>query len=103
MIYIKRICKQDLIKEIAIPSYNAADAFDYDSSDISLSPRDITLNYSVQDSLNCKGTKVKLNIHVPGNGRGDEAGRGAQSRTAQAEGISPCARRLRPQSEKRVS
>ena len=73
MIYIKRICKQDLTKEIAIPSYNAADAFGYDSSDLSLAPRNITLNYSVQDSLNCEGTKVKLNIHVPRNDRGDEA------------------------------
>ena len=73
MIYIKRICKQDLAKEIAIPAYNAADAFDYDARDITLAPRDITMCYSKDDSLNCKGEVINLNIHVPGNDRGDEA------------------------------
>ena len=73
MIYIKRICKQDLTKEIAIPSYNAAYAFGYEASDITLSPRDIVMRYSVEDSLHCMGQKIKLNIHVPSNGRGDEA------------------------------
>ena len=73
MIYIKRICKQDLTKEIAIPAYNAADAFGYDARDITLAPRDITMQYSVDDSLHCKGKRIRLNIHVPGNGRGDEA------------------------------
>ena len=73
MIYIKRICKQDLTKEIAIPSYNAADAFDYDARDITLAPRDITMRYSMEDSLHSKDRSIRLNIHVPGNGRGDEA------------------------------
>ena len=73
MIYIKRICKQDLTKEIAIPAYNAADAFNYDARDITLAPRDITMCYSKDDSLNCKGVVINLNIHVPGNERGDEA------------------------------
>lgn len=73
MIYIKRICKQDLTKEIAIPSYNAADAFDYDARDITLAPRDITMRYSMEDSLHTKDKTIRLNIHVPGNGRGDEA------------------------------
>lgn len=73
MIYIKRICKQDLTKEIAIPSYNAFDAFGYDAKDISLQPRDLTMRYSLDDSLKCKDETIKLNIHVPANGRGDEA------------------------------
>lgn len=73
MLYIKRICKQDLTKEIAIPSYNAFDAFGYDAKDISLQPRDLTMRYSIDDSLKCKDETIKLNIHVPANGRGDEA------------------------------
>lgn len=73
MIYIKRICKQDLTKEIAIPSYNAFDAFGYDAKNISLQPRDLTMRYSLDDSLKCKNETIKLNIHVPANGRGDEA------------------------------
>ena len=73
MIYIKRICKQDLTKEIAIPSYNAVDAFGYDARDITLAPRNIVMRYSMDDSLHSMNQKVRLNIHVPGNGRGDEA------------------------------
>ena len=73
MIYIKRICKQDLTKEIAIPSYNAVDAFGYDARDITLAPRNIVMRYSMEDSLNSMNKKIHLNIHVPGNGRGDEA------------------------------
>ena len=73
MIYIKRICKQDLTKEIAIPAYNAADAFGYDARDISLNPRNLVMCYSIDDALECRGQKIELNIHVPQNGRGDEA------------------------------
>ena len=73
MIYIKRICKQDLTKEIAIPSYNALDAFGYDARDITLAPRNIVMRYSMDDSLHSMNQKIRLNIHVPGNGRGDEA------------------------------
>ena len=73
MIYIKRIIKQDLTKEIAIPSSNAAEAFGYNAKDTSLSPRNIIMQYLKDDSLHSKDNTIQLNIHVPGNGRGDEA------------------------------
>ena len=73
MIYIKKICRQDLEKEIAFPSNIAIDAFDYNAKDTSLSSRKIVMRYSTEDSLECYNECVSLDIHIPQNGRGDEA------------------------------
>ena len=73
MIYIKKICRQDLEKEIAFPSNIAIDAFDYNAKDTSLASRKIVMRYSMEDSLECYNECVSLDIHIPQNGRGDEA------------------------------
>lgn len=60
-------------KEIAFPSNIAIDAFDYNAKDTSLASRKIVMRYSMEDSLECYNECVSLDIHIPQNGRGDEA------------------------------